>query len=162
MSLMFNISIIDNQTITKLDLTENKDLESLTISNCPITKLDLTENKDLESLTISNCKELTIVKLSNVADLKIKISECPKLTILDIQYNNFELVTCNSLYLGKGLYNLKELCLTDFNEVVVEDQILPNLKEIDLQYISHLNFNLTNCINLKKLNIYKCNKSFSK
>ncbi len=92
--------------LTEIDISQNPNLTTLHIYDALITKLDLSNNLNLQYLTVNNCVNLTKLDVSNCTQLKyLDITDCPMAYInlenTSLESANFE--SSNNVYQATGL-----------------------------------------------------------
>jgi len=129
---MTALEISDVSTLEGLDLTENKNLESIVISNTGIQILDISgidnlksvtieNNSNLENFNINGCTNLETVSFSQTKVSSVNVSENTKLKTLQIPSNQL-----TSLNLSKNIL-LETLDVSNNNLTSLDLSKNPNL-----------------------------------
>lgn len=144
-----------NNSLEKLDLTQNKMLKTLNCGENKLTSLDLTENKDLstlkcnanniQDLNLNNNKELTSLNCAFTGLTSLTLSKNTKLSTLDCSANK---ITKLELKNNKDLTTL--ICKnTQISELDLSG--LEKLKNIEFYMTPIIKLDLSNCKKLEKL-----------
>lgn len=169
--------------VKEIDITNNKKLETLDISEC-IKKIDLTKNKNLKELVICGNKNLKKVNLKKnkkleklmmynieskyslrynkqLKELRVEHAKTPNIT------KNKELRKLNYFYpedekivIGKGNVMLKkiDICLDENTELKFTINGCKKIKKLDLWGFGTLKeLNIANCGKIKEFCLSNCN-----
>jgi len=127
------------------------DKEELYIkNNKDIEILDLTHNKILRCLLVTDCYNLKEIKFNNNIESEIKIKYCPNLLSVSNKFNDY---FCKSFILGNQCDNITSLILSNFDSINVNRSNLSNIKEIIFKNIDDLQIDFTNCNSLEYLDL---------
>lgn len=148
--------------IASIDAIQANELKTVNIKYSSVKELLLAGNKSIESiagslselsaLDLSGCEKLKELNLSGIQTLKsISLSGCKALERAEMQNTSIESLDLN------GLQSLAYLSLQRSNITTADFSKTPNLKELDLGYVSEITeLDLSACTQLTELSASSC------